>query len=207
MAFNMYPPSGTQQTTQTKAPFNGHLNVNEVYKSLYNMIISQDVRYPELVDNYGFVEKFRVDGTLYGDTKLYIASDILKSRPWLGDAEAQNLLQTERAPDPKVQAITLDQFRIIKVTTDEYLSKRAWSTLDAFSRFNSLLRSLVGETKKVYEVSLVNTYIGTTEGNANKSMREIALSELIPETITGEEFMALLNGDEQELAVVEEQQA
>lgn len=187
MAFNMYPPSGTQTTTQIKVPFNGHLNPNEVYKSLYNMIISQDVRYPELADNYGFVEMFRTDGTLMGDTKLFYASDILKSRPWLGDNEAQNLLQTERAPDPKVQAIVLNEFRIIKTTTDQYLSKRGWSTLDAFSSFNSLLRALVGETKKIYEIMLINTYIGTTEGEANKSMQELPLSELIPEAITGEE--------------------
>ncbi|MBR5588654.1 MAG: hypothetical protein IKW41_00670, partial [Phascolarctobacterium sp.] len=40
-----------------------------------------------------------------------------------------------------------------------------------------------------------------------EKLDELANFLLDKETITGEEFMALLNGDEQELAVVEEQQA
>ena len=40
-----------------------------------------------------------------------------------------------------------------------------------------------------------------------EKLDELANFLLEKETITGEEFMALLNGEEQELAVVEEQQA
>lgn len=179
MAFNINPAS-----TQTKAPFNGHLNPNEVFGSIYNMIISQDVRYPELADNYGFVEMFRTDGSLYGDTKLFYAQDVLSSRPWLGDNEAQNLLSVERPDDPKCQAITLDQFRIIKTSLDNYLSKRAWSTEGAFSTFNGIVKSMVGQTKKLYEVGLINTYLGTVQGGATRSLVEVPLSDI---TATGEE--------------------
>ena len=178
MAFNIKPA-----TTQVKAPFNGHLNPNEVFGSIYNMIISQDVRYPELVDNYGFVEMFRTDGSLYGDTKLFYAQDVLSSREWLGDAEAQNLLSVERPDDPKCQAITINQFRIIKTSLDNYLTKRAWSTEGAFSTFQGIVKSMIGQTKKLYEVGLVNTYLGTVEGGAARSTVEVPLSDI---TETGE---------------------
>lgn len=183
MAFNMKPPVGTLQSTQVKYPFNGHLNPNEVFGSIYNMIISQDVRYPELADNYGFVEKFRVDGSLFGDTKLFYAQDVLSSRPWSGDGEASNLLATERPDDPKCQAIVLDQFRIIKTTLDSYLTKRAWATEGAFSTFNGIVQAMVKETKKLYEVTLVNSYLGTVEGGATRSLVEVPLSDI---TETGE---------------------
>ena len=179
MAFNINPAS-----TQTKVPFNGHLNPNEVFGSIYNMIISQDVKYPKLVDNYGFVEMFRTDGSLLGDTKLFYAQDVLSSRDWLGDAEAQNLLSIERPADPKCQAITIDQFRIIKTTLDNYLTKRAWSTEGAFSTFQGIVKSMIGNTKKLYEVGLVNTYLGTVQGGAARSLVEVPLSDI---EATGEE--------------------
>lgn len=179
MAFNINPNSN-----QVKAPFNGILNPNEVFGSIYNMIISQDVRYPELTDNFGFVEMFKVDGTLYGDTKLFYAQDILSSRPWLGDNEANNLLSVERPDDPKCQAMTIDQYRIVKTTLDNYLTKRAWSTEGAFSTFQGIVKSMIGQTKKLYEIGLINTYLGTVQGGSARATYEIALSDI---TATGEE--------------------
>lgn len=178
MAFNINPT-----TTQVKAPFNGHLNPNEVYGTIFNMIISQYVRYPELADNYGFVEMFRTDGSLYGDTKTFYANDVLSSRKWLGDNEAQNLLQIERPDDPKCQTITLNKFRIVKTTTDAYLSKRAWSDEGTFSTFTGIIKSMVGATKRLYEVTLINTYLGSVQGDAPRSNYEIPLSDI---TETGE---------------------
>ena len=58
MAFNMNPA-----TTQVKYPFNGHLNPSEVFGTIYNMIINQVVKAPELVDNYNF--KFLVCKTTW----------------------------------------------------------------------------------------------------------------------------------------------
>ena len=179
MAFNINPP-----TTQVKYPFNGHLNPNEVFGSIYNMILFQEVRYPELADNYGFVEMFRSEGGLYGDTALFYDQDVLASRPWLGDAEAQNLLSVERPDDPECQAITVNQFRIIKTSLDSYLTKRAWSTEGAFGTFQGIVRSMIGATKKLYEVTLINAFLGTVEGESEKSLLEIPLSDI---TAEGEE--------------------
>lgn len=172
-------------TTQVKYPFNGHLNPNEVFGSIYNMIINQVVKAPELADNYNFVEKFRTEGSLYGDTVLFYDQDVLSTRPWLGDNEAQNLLALERPDDPECQAVTLNKFRICKTSLDSYLSKRAWSTESAFTQFNDIVMSMVNATKKLYEVTLINAYLGTVEGGATKSTVEIPLGANI--TATGEE--------------------
>lgn len=179
MAFNIRP-----NTTRVLAPYNGHLAPNEVFGDIYNMIISQTVQYPELVDNYGFVEMFRTDLTQFGDTKLFYDQDVLSSRDWLGDAEANNLLAVERPEDPKCQAIVLNQYRIIKTTLDNYLTKRAWSTEGAFSTFQGIVQSMISKTKELYEATLINTFVGTMKGEAEASEYEVPLSDI---TATGEE--------------------
>ena len=178
MAFNINPA-----TTQVKYPFNGHLNPNEVFGSIYNLIINQVVKAPSLADNYNFVEKFRTEGSMFGDTVLFYDQDVLATREWLGDAEAQNLLALERPADPECQAITLNKFRICKTSLDNYLTKRAWSTENAFTQFNDIVMAMVGATKKLYEVTLINAYLGTVEGASTKSDLEIPLSDI---TETGE---------------------
>lgn len=179
MAFNMNPA-----TTQVKYPFNGHLNPNEVMGSIYNVIINQVIKAPSLVDNYNFVEKFRTEGSMFGDTILFYDQDVLSTREWLGDNEAQNLLALERPADPECQAVVLNKFRICKTSLDSYLSKRAWSTEGAFAQFHDIVMSMVGATKKLYEVSMMNAYIGTVEGASAKADLEIPLSDI---TATGEE--------------------
>ena len=178
MAFNMNPT-----TTQVKYPFNGHLNPSEVFGSIFNMIINQVVKVPELVDNYNFVEKFRTEGSMYGDTVLFYDQDVLSTRDWLGDNEAQNLLAIERPADPECQAVTLNRFRICKTSLDSYLTKRAWSTENAFTQFNDIVMSMVSATKKLYEVTMINTFLGTVEGASEKADLEIPLSDI---TETGE---------------------
>lgn len=139
------------------------LNSNEIFAALSNMIISQQVFTDNIQNNQTLVDKAKVDGTLYGDTKLYYSTDVLASSPWGNDAEAANLLAIHRPQAPKVQAIALDVFRQIALTVDNYLSKRAWSTEGAFSAFNSTMKGWMNDTKKVYDGTLYNVYIGTTE--------------------------------------------
>ena len=106
--------------------FTGTLNQNEIFSALYNMIISQEV-FADNIAGAGssLVDKARVDGGLYGDQKLFYATDVLKSVAWGNDAEAENLLDLHRPAAPEVQAIVLDQFRQISLTVDNYLGKRA----------------------------------------------------------------------------------
>ena len=71
------------------ANFNGQLKQNEIFGAIYNMIISQQV-FADNIAGIGdeLVNRAKVDGGLYGDTKLYYATDALKSAPWGKDAEA-----------------------------------------------------------------------------------------------------------------------
>ena len=147
----------------------GKLNPNEIYVSIYNMIISQQVFADNIKDTKSsLVDAARVDGSMYGDTKLYYATDVLRSYAWGGDAEAANLLEVFRAEDPQCQAITIDVFRQIRLSTDNYLTKRAWATENAFNEFNSVMLGWIRDTKRVYDATTYNAYIGTVETNEGK---------------------------------------
>lgn len=152
------------------------LNPNEIFGSIGNMIISQQVFADNLGKHQTLVDKARVDGGLYGDKKLYYATDVLASNAWGADDEAANLLALDRPQPPKVQDITLNIFRQIRLTVDNYLSKRAWSNEGAFSEFNSVMLGWMRETKRVYDGTLYNVFIGTTQTSVGKQMQSIDLT-------------------------------
>ena len=158
------------------ATFTGQLRSNEIFSALYNMIISQEVFADNLGEHQTLVDKARVDGGLYGDTKLYYSTDVLKSVPWGNDAEAANLLALHRPEAPECQAIHLDIFRQICLTVDNYLSKRAWATEGAFSSFNSVMLGWMKETKRVYDGTLYNVFIGTTKATGAGQTVSVDLS-------------------------------
>ena len=156
--------------------FTGTLNPNEIFAAIYNMIISQEVFADNIYDTKStLADRSRVDGGLYGDTKLYYSTDVLKSFEWGNDAEAENLLKLHRPEAPECQEITIDKFRMIPLTVDNYLSKRAWSTEGAFSQFNSQMLGWMRDTKRIYDATLFNSFIGThiAEGNAQNIDFEI----------------------------------
>ena len=156
--------------------FTGTLNQNEIFASLYNMIISQQVFADNISDTKStLVDMSRVDGSLYGDTKLFYSTDVLKSFEWKDDEEAANLLQLHRPEDPECQAITIDTFRMIPVTVDNYLSKRAFSTEGAFGAFNSQVLSWIRDTKKIYDATMFNSFIGTHQTTEGKQVKTITL--------------------------------
>lgn len=156
--------------------FNGRLNANEIFASIFNMIISQQVFTDNIKDTKAsLVDASRVDGSMYGDTKLYYATDILRSYAWGGDAEAERLLELDRPEDPQCQAITLDVFRQIRLTVDNYLTKRAWSTENAFNEFNSVMLGWIRDTKRVYDSTTYNAFIGTYETKEGKQSVTIQL--------------------------------
>lgn len=158
------------------AIFTGQLNSNEIFASIYNMIIRQEVFADNIYDTKAsLVNLSRVDGGLYGDTVLYYSTDVLKSYPWGGDSEAENLLALDRPEDPEVQAIELNRFRQIRLTVDNYLSKRAWGTEGAFSSFNNIMLGWIRDTKRVYDSTLFNTYLGTAETAIGNQTINVAL--------------------------------
>ena len=152
------------------------LTPNLIYNSLANMIISQEVFADNLGKHQTLVDKARVDGGLYGDTKLYYATDVLKSHDWLNDSEASNLLALARPEDPEVQAIKLDKFRQIRLTIDNYLTKQGFADEGAFAQFNGVMLGWMRETKRVYEGTLYNAFIGTLETSVGSQMQSIDLT-------------------------------
>ena len=158
------------------ANFTGQLRSNEIFSALYNMIISQEVFANNLGKHQTLVDQARVDGGLFGDTKLFYSTDVLKSVPWGNDAEAANLLALHRPEAPKCQAIVLDVFRQICLTVDNYLSKRAWADEGAFSSFNAVMLGWMRDTKRVYDGTLYNVFIGTNETSVGEQEREIDIS-------------------------------
>lgn len=159
------------------------LNQNEVFGALYNQIISIDTFADNIADNYSeVVDAARVDGTLYGDTKVYIATDCLESYEW--DPTDTNVLALKRPPEPSTQTITIDDFRQIAVTTDRYLTKRAFADEMSFSQFNSAILAWIQDTKRVHDKTNYNAFIGTATGNTEAQSVDVPLSDI---TATGEE--------------------
>lgn len=153
------------------------LTANEIFQTLANMIIAEEVFAENLGNHQTLVSKARVEGTLYGDTKLYYATDVLKSHDWLNDEEAPYLLALDRPQNPVVQAIKLDKFRQIRLTTDNYMTKRAFSTEGTFASFNSVMLGWMRETKRVYEGTLYNTFIGTTTTSVGAQSRTVDITD------------------------------
>lgn len=158
------------------ATFNGQLRSNEIFAALYNMIISQEV-FADNIKGSDLVDQARVDGGLYGDTKLFYSTDALASAEWGNDAEATNLLQLHRPKAPECQAIVLDKFRQISLTVDDYLSKRAWADEGAFGSFNSVMMGWLRDTKKVYDGTNYNVYMGTAVSTNVKETKTVTSAE------------------------------
>lgn len=152
------------------------LTANEIYDTLANMIISQEVFADNIGKHQTLVDLGRVQGSMQGDTKLYYSTDVLYSSAWGNDAEAANLLALDRAEDPEVQAIKLDVFRQIRLTVDNYLSKRAFADEGTFASFNGVMLGWLRDSKAVYDGTNYNVYIGTTETAAGKQTREVDIA-------------------------------
>ena len=156
--------------------WNGQLTVNKIFGTMLDMIISQEVFSNNIKGTFSkLVDMNRVDGTLYGDTKLYYATDCLESVDWLNDAEAANLLELHRPEAPHVQSIVMDKFRQIRLTVDNYLTKQAWATEGSFSSFNSIMLGWMRDTKRIYDSKLYNAFIGTQVSDIGKQDQTLVI--------------------------------
>ena len=165
--------------------FLGTLRTNEVYAALFNMILSQQTFADNLQKHQTLVEQAKEEAGLSGDQKLYYSTDALASKVWGADAthpkggvqdvEAANLLNVERAPAPACQSLVIDCFRIIALTTDEYMSKRAWGTESAFADFTSIMIGWMSDTRKVYEGTLYNSFLCTDESSIGSQQQTVHL--------------------------------
>lgn len=166
--------------------FTGTLNANIIYAAMFNMIISQEVFADNLQKHQTLVDKAKVDGSLYGDQKLYYSTDVLKTRAWLNDSEASNLLNVNRAKAPEVQSLVMNVFRQIDLTTDNYLTKQAWEGESSFANFTSVMLGWIRDTRRVYDGTRYNVYIGTTETSARAQIQSVDITTAVG-SATGEE--------------------
>ena len=156
--------------------FSGTLNINEIFSTMRNMIISQQTFSGNIKGVGGsLVDKARVDGSQFGDTKLYISTNALKAYDWSGDSEASNLLSLDRPENPQVQAIVLNKFKQVRVTTDDVLSKRAFMTSEVFVEFNGIMLAWLRDTKKVYDGTLYAAFFGTNITTTGKQSIQVDL--------------------------------
>ena len=159
------------------ANFIGQLKANEIFSTIYNMIISQRVFADPIAGGYdSLVDRARVDGSTYGSTKLFYSTDVLESYEFDPDSEDQlNVLATHRPVDPKVQAVVIEHFRQIPLTLDSYMTKRAFSTQSAFADFNGVLESWLNNTKRVEDMTSYNAFIGTNKTTIGEQDQTVAL--------------------------------
>ena len=160
---------------QAPANFNGTLNANEVFASIYNMLIGQRILQDDKATKYtSLVDRFRTEGSKYGDTLLFYAVKNLGSYAWAGDNDL-NVLQTHRPKDPECQKVTINQFRQIALTVDSYLSPRAFSDEGTFGRFQAEVVDAMMAHKRDFEAKLVNTFVGTVKP-ANQTVKDVSVT-------------------------------
>ena len=56
--------------------YSGQLRSNLIFAAIFNMIISQQVEVDNLGNHQRIVDGAKVDGSLYGDTKLFYATAV-----------------------------------------------------------------------------------------------------------------------------------
>ena len=164
--------------------YNGHLNANHIQSALFNMIIAQDIIGGSIHANYNIVDKAKEQAGLYGDTVLKIDTPVLTPVDWSQDsADAVNLLALDRPGAPKTQAITIDVFKQVRLTKDDYLSKQAFGTEGAFAAYQSVLDSRLSKSKETYLNKTYNTFIGTVAGQVTTSIDVDANSDSLGQNV------------------------
>ncbi len=164
------------------AAFTGQLNTNEVFSTIFNQIISYQI-FPTGVEGLdGVYSARKVDGTLYGDTKVYRSADVLQSYGWTHSDSTYSLLTQKRPPNPKVDEIVIDTFRQIPLTVDDYLSKRAYQDEGTFASMNGVFLDWLQGTKDVYEHT---TYTVNLLTSAKANATALATIDLKATTLGG----------------------
>ena len=157
-------------------PFIGQLNQNAILSGLYNMIIGQEVFSKNIRLEGTLVEKFRIDGTLFGDTKVFISTDI--GTLYTFPDSSKTLLSKTQPLNPEVQSITVDTFKQTAITIDGVKLKQAFMSQDIYGAFIGVCLQWLRDTYKVLNVKLINTFVGTTVTQAEKATINVELPEM-----------------------------
>ncbi len=162
--------------------FTGQLNSNAVLSALFNMIISQEVFSNNIRLSGTLVEKFRTDGTLYGDTKLFMSTDVGTIYDF-GDSNSGNLLTKKNPKAPEVQKVVIDTFKQTGVTIDSVKLKQAFMSKDIYGGFIAVTLNWLRDAYKVLNVTLINSFVGTVVTEATNAVVEVELPTLTSNTM------------------------
>lgn len=171
--------------------FNGQLNSGIIYNSMYNAIIAIYQIKQHFTDSYSLVDRFRKEGSEYGDKLVYMTLDSIPVHDWTNDGEAANLLALDRNKKQHEEEIKLDVFKQIRLTTDAYMqTKQLWTSENGFSRFASLLLQTMENAKKVYEIKTFDVFVGTVKATGASQSATWDLTEGGPNIATDPEGAA-----------------
>ena len=149
--------------------YNGILEANDIYEGMHNMIISITTYIPNVAEE-SLANRLRVDGTMYGDTKIYRAMDAGKTYPFNGPSEGANLLQYNPNKSVTEQAVKMNVFRQSNISIEYYLTKQAWLDEYSFAEFTGALASELTRNKAIYDNGIINTFVGTQISTAQKGI-------------------------------------
>lgn len=155
--------------------FTGTLTQNAVLNTLYNMIIGQEVFSKNIAVKGTLADKFRIDGTLYGDTKLFISTDIGTIYDFPNSSAT--LLSKTQPVDPEVQAVKVDTFKQTALTVDGVKLKQAFMSADIYGAFVSVVLQWLRDSMKILNMTLINSFIGTVVTEADVNEVEVDIYE------------------------------
>lgn len=145
----------------TAATFQGVLNSNEIYNALFNLRILFQKLAPQTVKRDEIISLLDKAVGYYGDQGVITGCDVTGTYDFEKDAEASKLLAVNRNETQETEKYVIDQWRQSDITTDTYLSKRAFLDEGAFSIFNGYLVGTLSKNFDAYETGSVKTSIGT----------------------------------------------
>lgn len=151
----------------TAPAFNGMLNSNEIYNTLFNVRILFQKLVPNTVKRDEIVSLLDKAVGMYGDTGILMGMDIQGTYEFGMDSEAPKLLAINRNKTQKVEKYTIKNWRQTDVTNDAYISKRAFIDEGTFAMFNGYLVGTLGKAMDAFETGSVKSGVGTyTSPNA-----------------------------------------
>lgn len=150
----------------TAPSFNGMLNSNEIYNTLFNVRILFQKIVPNTVKRDEIVSLLDKAVGMYGDTGLLMGMDIQGTYEFGMDAEAPKLLAINRNKTQKVEKYVIKNWRQTDVTNDAYISKRAFMDEGTFAMFNGYLVGTLSKAMDAFETGSVKAGVGTyTDSN------------------------------------------
>mgnify|MGYP006978917919 CR=1 FL=1 len=140
------------------AQFSGTLNTNVWHNTLFNAyLLVKTISNTLAIDNT-YAARFREDADLYHDKFVYTDYNRLNVRDY--DINDTNVLAKEQIGEIKQQEIVVTEAKQIGFTSGPWLKKAAWQSEGSYNEFQSNLDATVDETRRMYEMQLMNVYLG-----------------------------------------------